>query len=148
MILLYFGYSKLHTGYTIYFYLGTFDVQTANYSLNSVGVVCVECELVSETAAQGCHVTLDCGHGDVIEQDFFRSDLISASGCFLSEATTTTFCTLLIYDIEEDGSVSSNPALTFDDVLVSGMVLSITQSSSSTTMVMATTSTPSESGKE
>ena len=128
---------------------GTFDVQTtSSYSVSSVGVVCVECELVPWTQAQGCHMELDCDNGDVIEQDFFTSSLPLTSGCFASAPSAPTFCTLLFYDLEQSGSASGNPALTLDDVLVPGIMFPSTLSLSLTIMGMATTSTPSETGRE
>ena len=111
-----------------------------------MGEVCIECELVPESQAQGCHVELDCDNGDLIEKDFFTSSLSSASGCLVSAPSTPTFCTFLFYDLEQTGSVSGNPALTLDDVLVSGIVFPSTLSLPPTIMGMATTSTPSETG--
>ena len=105
-------------------FVGTFDVQTVNYSISSEHGICVECELVLGTQAQGCHVELDCDNGDLIEQDFFTTNPTTASGCLPSALNAPSCCTILFFDIEEDSSVSSNSALTFDDVLVSGTVLS------------------------
>ena len=117
---------------------GTFDVQTtSSYSVSSEGMVCVECELVPGTQARGCRVELDCDNGNHVEQDFFTSSLPTASGCLPSASSASTFCTLLFYDIEEDGNVSSNPALSLDDVLISGITMDMT---------MTMTSTPSETG--
>ena len=104
--------------------------------------------MVLGTQAQGCHVELDCDNGERIEQDFFKLSLTSATGCLPSIPSAPTFCTLLFYDIEKDGSVSSNPALTLDDVPVSGIVLSSTHSPSSITTSMTTTSSPSVTGRE
>ena len=120
----------------------------ANYSIVSERGVCVECELIPSTQAQGCHVELECDNGDHTEQDFFTSGPAPASGCLLVEPSTSTLCTLSFYDIEEDGSVSSNPALTLDDVLVPGILLSSTPSPSSVCTVSLITmcSTPSETG--
>ena len=130
-------------------FIGTFDIQRAKYSIDSEGGACVECVLVPWTQAQGCHVELDCDNRDTTEQDFFTSGLTSVSGCLPSAPSTPTFCTLLFYDIEQDGSVSSKPALTLDDVLISGIVLPSTHSpSSSITMCMATSSIPSKTGTE
>ena len=141
--------SNAYTCMRLSLFIGTFDIPKANYSINSECGVCVECELVPWTRAQGCHVELDCDDGDTIEQDFFTSGLTSASGCLMSALSTPASCTLLFYDIEQDGSVSSSPAFTFDNVLVSEIVSPSTHSPSSCiTMGMATSSTPSETCTE
>ena len=103
----------------------------ANYSIVSEYGVCVECELMPSTQAQGCHVELECDNGDHTEQNFFTSGLTSASGCLPVAPATRTLCTLLFYVIEEDGNVSSNPALTLDNVLVPGIILPSTPPPSS-----------------
>ena len=121
----------------------------ASYSIVSEDGVCVECELMPSTQAQGCHVELECDNGDHTEQDFFTSGLTSANGCLPVAPNAPTLCTIFFYDIEEDGSVSCNPALTLDDVLVSGILLFSTPSPSSAyTMDMVTTSPPSETGNQ
>ena len=96
----------MHKSLFVFIIAGTFDVQTtSSYSISPEGIVWVECELVPGTQAQGCHVELNCDNDDHVEQDFLASSLPPASGCLLLGPSAPTSCTLLFYDIEEDGSV-------------------------------------------
>ena len=61
--------SDAYVRFFLIIHVGTFDIQTANYSgsSNSEHGVCVECELVPWTEVQGCHMELDCDNVDLIE---------------------------------------------------------------------------------
>ena len=88
-IICYTVLDMINYAYTKFFlFIGTFGVQIAVYSVISEQGVYVECELVPQTQAWGCHVELDC---DLVEQDFFTLNLPTARGCLLHASSASTF---------------------------------------------------------
>ena len=90
---------------------GSYDVQTVSLRVTGNGVVAT-CSFLFGSSAQGCQMEFNCTRTGLVHSAYISKSEAEAVAMFTFTSLEECFYTVLVSDVESNGSVNPIPAIT------------------------------------